>query len=302
MDNSYEAEIKIIEGKLNLQEDLRLMDEPEKKRSMFLHGLLASLLRGRLPSVLKSVGGSNGHEALRLSDVAMPAHEPQILNALMAWGTFDMKVSLLSQITKLEDRFKEYDKISQQPIGEEMKFAILLRCVTGQRRMHLNVNLKEDSSYESLREMILHFDRANIRWTEAMSLGTSSSPQDLEGGDGVARMDIDRVKGKDKGKGKKGKSKGGKDSKGKGKAKEMAKQRTRSRVRRRTMVSPVLVDKARAKLWQRMSAKSVVRRAIGAASVLRGVGGKCSHSRWRPQPLAVGAARCHSLSCHQPPR
>ena len=48
LDNSYEAEIKTIENKLTLQQDLRLMDEPEKKRSMFLYGLLASLLRGRL--------------------------------------------------------------------------------------------------------------------------------------------------------------------------------------------------------------------------------------------------------------
>ena len=48
------------EGKLNLQQDLRLMGEPEKKRSMFLYGLLASRLRGRLLSVLRGVGESNG--------------------------------------------------------------------------------------------------------------------------------------------------------------------------------------------------------------------------------------------------
>eukprot|EP00435_Cladocopium_sp_Y103_P008084 s3110_g2.t1 len=179
LDNNYEVEVKQTEANLSVQRDLRLMNWPEKKRSLN-----------------RSLG---------------------ILNALMAWGTFDMKVSLLAQITKLEDRFKEYDKISQQPIGQEMKFAILLRCVTGQLRMHLNVNLKEDSSYEALREMILQFDRANIRWTDAMALGTSTTSHDA--GDGAVPMHIDRVKGKDKGKGKKGKSKGGKDSKGKGKSK-----------------------------------------------------------------------------------
>ena len=85
--------------------------------------------------MLRGVGESNGYEALRLLMLqCQPSSRNRslgILNALMGWGTFDMKVSLLAQITKLEDGFKEYDKISQQPIGEEMKFAILLRCVTG---------------------------------------------------------------------------------------------------------------------------------------------------------------------------
>ena len=107
---------------------------------------------------------ANGYEALRLLMLqCQPSSRNRslgILNALMAWGTFDMKVSLLAQITRLEDGFKEYDKIFQQPTGEEMMFAILIRCVTGQLRMHL----MEDSSYEALREMILQFDRANMLW------------------------------------------------------------------------------------------------------------------------------------------
>ena len=78
--------------------------------------------------------------------------------------------------------------------------------------MHLNVNLKEDSTYEALREKILQFDRANIRWTDAMALGTSTTSQSLDAGEGAVPMEIDC---KDKGKGKKGKSRGGKDSKGK---------------------------------------------------------------------------------------
>ena len=37
----------------------------EKKRPLFLYGLLVSLLRGRLLSVLRGVERSNGYEALR---------------------------------------------------------------------------------------------------------------------------------------------------------------------------------------------------------------------------------------------
>jgi hypothetical protein len=44
LDNSYEAEIKTIQNKLTLQQKTRLMDESEKKRSMFL--CVLSVLRG----------------------------------------------------------------------------------------------------------------------------------------------------------------------------------------------------------------------------------------------------------------
>ena len=95
--------------------------------------------------------------------------------------------------------------------------------MTGQLKMHLNVSLKEDSSYEALREMILQYDRADIRWTDAMALCTSSSTMDA--GNEAVPMDIDRVKGKDKSKGKKGKPKGGKDLRAVARPKVMERQR-----------------------------------------------------------------------------
>ena len=91
---------------------------------------------------------------------------------MMSWKEFDMKAALLSQIVELKEAFREYDKISMQPLATEMKFAILLRCINGQLRMHINVTPKEDATYDALREMVLQYDRASIRWTEAMALGT----------------------------------------------------------------------------------------------------------------------------------
>ena len=114
---------------------------------------------------------------------------------------------------KLEDGFREYDKISAQPLAKEMKFAILLRCITGQLRTHLNINMKDDATYDVLRESILQYDRASIKWTESMALGNRVASSDEP-----TPMDIDMVaKGKGKHKGKKGKGKGkdGKGSKGK---------------------------------------------------------------------------------------
>jgi hypothetical protein len=132
----------------------------------------------------------------------------------MSWKEFDMKGALLAQIVKLEEAFREYDKISPQPLAVEMKFAILLRCITGQLRMHINVTLKEDASYDTLRETVLQYDQASIRWTEAMALGTSRTDDG-----GPAPLEVDRVKGgKGKDKGKKGKVKG-RDFKGSNKGK-----------------------------------------------------------------------------------
>eukprot|EP00435_Cladocopium_sp_Y103_P032728 s4938_g8.t1 len=125
---------------------------------------------------------NNGYEAGRqLVMQCQPTSRNRslgILNALMSWMVFDMKGALLSQIVRLEVAFREYDKISLQPLAAEMKFAILLRCISGQLRMHINVSLKEDATYDALREMVLQYDRASIKWTKAMSLGTSRASRD----------------------------------------------------------------------------------------------------------------------------
>ena len=65
------------------------MGDDEKKRSILLCGLLASLLRGRLLTVLRGVSENNGYEALRqLVFQCQPTSRNRslgILNALMGW-------------------------------------------------------------------------------------------------------------------------------------------------------------------------------------------------------------------------
>ena len=156
LDYKYEAEIKYIETHADVFQDPGLMGDDEKRRSMFLYGLLASLLRGRLLTVLRGVTDNNGYEALRpLLLQCQPTSRNRslgILNVLMGWKEFDMKVSLLSQIVKLEEAFREYDKISLQALAAEMKFAILLRCITGQLRMHINISSRKTQATS-------HFER-----------------------------------------------------------------------------------------------------------------------------------------------
>lgn len=128
-----------------------------------------------------------------------------------------MKQPLLGQILRLEQAFVEYARIASA-ISEEIRFAVLLRCVGGQLRTYLNVSISEKSTYAELREATLRYDRATVKWSESLALGAEQDPQ---------AMDVDRVKGdkgKEKGKkGKKGEQKGKQPSSGKGKGSEKGK-------------------------------------------------------------------------------
>ena len=130
----------------------------------------------------------------------------------MQWPSFDMKSAILPQILKLEDSFREYEKIAST-LAEEIRFAVLMKCLGGQLKTYLQVSLQDSTTYDELREAAIRYDQSTIRWTNAMALGSAvASPADT-----AIPMDVDRIeKG---GKGKKGKSKSAGKDKNKGKQK-----------------------------------------------------------------------------------
>ena len=139
-----------------------------------------------------------------------------MLHLIMQWPSFDMKSAILPQILKLEDSFREYEKIAST-LAEEIRFAVLMKCLGGQLKTYLQVSLRDSTTYDELREAAIRYDQSTIRWTNAMALGSAvASPADT-----AIPMDVDRIeKG---GKGKKGKSK----SAGKGKDKNKGKQKSK---------------------------------------------------------------------------
>ena len=66
---------------------------------------------------------------------------------IMQWPSFDMKSALLPQVLKLEDSFREYEKIAS-PLPEEIRFAVLMKVLGGQLKTYLQVTLKDGTSYE----------------------------------------------------------------------------------------------------------------------------------------------------------
>ena len=198
--------------------DQSIQTDEVKQRGMFLFSLLASLVRQRPLAVIKQVKNANGFEAYRqLIQSLEPASKNRslgLLTMLLEWSPFDMKKGgLLNQLLKLEEGFTEYERTGSR-LEDNIKFAILMKCVSGQLKTWLQLNVAESQSYSKLREAVIQYDGATLRWSSAMMLGQESK-------DGAVPMEIDRLQ--MKGKGPKGKGKGKEQSnkgKGKGDAKE----------------------------------------------------------------------------------
>ena len=95
-------------------------------------------------------------------------------------------------------------------LAEELRTAVLLRSVTGQLKVWLQLQIDDTFGYDKVRELILSYERSTAKWTEQMVLGTSMASTDTGG-----PMEVDRIqKGKgagkhqSKGSGKKGDGKG----------------------------------------------------------------------------------------------
>ena len=219
VDAEYLGHFDVIRQNLDTAIVMTTLTAEQHRRGTFLYGLLASLLKGRTLMMLKGIERGNGFEAVRqLFKTCQPSSRNRalgLLHLLMKWPEFDMKVAMLPQILKLEDSFREYERIGGALSGE-LKFAVLMKCIGGQLKTYLNMTIQDTTTYENLRESILQYDQATIKWSNTMSLGTTLQ-NDLP-----TPMEVDRIKGKGKDVKGKGKGKGfkgfDKGSKGKGKS------------------------------------------------------------------------------------
>ena len=215
IDSEFTKDMDDLANNPNSPLDLSTASTSTRERSTKLYGLLAGLLRGRALQTLKAVPNADGYEAWRqLLLTLRPTSKNRglaLMSAIMGWPGFQMNQAVQPQLLKLEDAFEEARRASVT-IQDEMKIAVLLRCLSGQLRTHVSLQLNESMSYGELRECLLKWDRAQQRWGHLVS-NTDAAP-----------MEIDQIrewKGGKKGDGKKGggkdfvKGKKGKDGKGK---------------------------------------------------------------------------------------
>ena len=129
-DIEYLADFEALRKNPSTEVDSSLMGDKEKSRSSFLSRLLAGLLENRSLLVLRQVAESNGLEAYRqfLSSLEPVSRNRSlgILNSIRGWSSFDMRKNMLSQLVKLEDACREYEKTGET-LAEEIKFAVLMK-------------------------------------------------------------------------------------------------------------------------------------------------------------------------------
>ena len=239
-DKEYEASLDHLENNTATPIDMSTMDSSQQDRSKQLYSILIGSLRRRPLRILKGVAGRNGFEAWRqLLSQYQPrtrARSISMLSALMNFPPFNKTQTIIEQIQGFERLRNEYRRSSGFDLADDVSLSILVRCLPKALQQHVQLQLREDSTYGTVRSMVVAYEQTTSSWTDkriytevGIALGSVAS---YGNPGGTAPMEIDALqqwkgkgkseKGKGKGKGKydfsKGKSKGkGKsDSKGKG--------------------------------------------------------------------------------------
>ena len=225
-DSSFEQDLTDVEANMDRAVDLSVEPDDYVKRSQELHSVLVGLLRNRSLKVLRGVESRNGYEVYRqLLKLFTPNTKPRsmaLLSAIMSLPPFGKEKSLHDHVQGLDRLIAEYQKTCAQPISEDVKLSVLVRCLPAHIRQHVQLTLTENSRYADVRERVLSFEAVTHSWSTNRihsEFGINASP--FVPGSSAVPMEVDRVEDKGKGKSKsKGKGKGfGDKGKGKGKSK-----------------------------------------------------------------------------------
>ena len=68
-----------------------------------------------------------------------------MLQSLMAYSAFSMKSSIVAQVVRLKESFSQFEKMGGK-MTDEMKAAVLLKCISGPLKVHLHLALNESRS------------------------------------------------------------------------------------------------------------------------------------------------------------
>ena len=99
-----------------------------------------------------------------------------------------MSSALQPQLLRLEESFEEAKRAGVS-VQEKVKVAVLLKCLSGQLRTHVSLQLSEGMSYLELRECLLKWDRAQQRWSHLLPVSSEEVRK-------VVKMRKERAKGK----------------------------------------------------------------------------------------------------------
>lgn len=213
IDQGFERELKMITEDPTTALDMSTAGAEVRQRSSKLYGLLASLVKNKALNIVRSVDVGDGYEALRQMTLALrPTSNNRglaLLSALTSWTPFQMNQPLQPQLLRVQEVMEEARRAGST-VPDQLKQAVLMKALSGQLRTHINLSIDENTTYSSLRESVLRWDRGQQKWSGLVFANDTGDA-----------MEIDRLKGKkgQKGKGKGNDWKGDGKSKGKGKTK-----------------------------------------------------------------------------------
>lgn len=209
-DSRYSTLLEKVES-LTTAPAISTYDAPEKELAHKLYAVLTSYLRGRCSHIIKAFSKSRDgfaiwYQLMREFEPTSRQRSLALAQALASYPVFAKDKSCLESILVYEQTVQQFEESSGTTYPDELKVATLMRCCTAKLREFLQLNIKEDATYNQVREHIMNYERVSKSWTQEQVL---KSMQDTpKPNDGPVPMEIDRVeKGQWKGKGK-GKDKG----------------------------------------------------------------------------------------------
>ena len=200
------------------------MTETVKQASLRFYGILVSYMEGRPLQMIRHVPKQNGFKAW---SVLLREMEPSTRQRGLALLTqlsrvsFSEQKSISEQLPSYESLVTEYERVSQSKYPEDAKIAAILLGLPSTLRTHLQMQITETTTYESLKDKIMHYESVTTKWDSTNSL---QMPTKMGSLDDAVPMEVDMVS-----KGKKGKGKGKKGGKGKGKGQSKGKNDDRSK-------------------------------------------------------------------------
>ena len=231
------AHMKSAEKEENAINDALPTVRPQSER---LYSLLTGLMKQRPLRLVRGVANQNGLEAWRtLTRDLQPKTRQRSLALIQSLNKiqFDMNKTVTEQLPQFDLMVREYERSANATYPDDLKIASVIAALPSTLRLHIQMTLQDETTFEDLRQKIEMYEQVSQRWMSDGNLQMNVKPL-MDQEDRGGPMEVDAIwskggkkggkkgkKGKDKGKMQKGKSswskdggrKGGKTTKGSGK-------------------------------------------------------------------------------------
>ena len=178
------------------------LDQEEQTRSRQLFSFLAGSVKGRLLALLREDAVARarlrGDPKDPMADVEPTSGAAAIglLETILNIPAPPKGTALRDAIIGMERLFVDYEATSGAKLSEHLKIATLRRLLPAELRVHVNLLVKDDSNYESVKKAVSESEVADRRFEPLRAEAVYDHG-------GVAPMEVDQVKGfGGKGKGK----------------------------------------------------------------------------------------------------